>query len=133
VPEHRDSPDAVALRFVDCINRGDVDGLAALMTDDHEVRTFDEPPLIGRSSVAEAWRDYANASPRYRIYPRRVAVQGNRVAILGHTTGSHLDLPDEEESQETLIWLARVADDRVASWTLVEDTPERRRELSLEI
>src|SRR5437879_7304426 len=49
-------PVAVVVSFVDCINRGDVDGLAALMTEDHELRVFDEAPLsgqIGRASCRE--------------------------------------------------------------------------------
>ena len=52
--------------------------------------------------------------------------------MLGHTRGSHLGLPDEEESKLTLVWLAEVRDSRVASWTLVEDTHQRRRELGFD-
>lgn len=59
-------------------------------------------------------------------------MRGDRVAILRHTTGSHLGLPDDEESKLTLIWIARVQDDRVLSWTLIEDTPERREALDLD-
>src|SRR5205809_6872227 len=121
------APDAVALSFIDRINRGDVEGLAALMTDDHELRVFAEPPQRGRKVVTAGWRGYAGAFPRYLIHPRRFAVQGERVAVLGHTTGSHLGLPDEEERELTLIWVADVRGDQVACWRLVEDTPEQRR------
>ena len=51
----------------------------------------------------------------------------------GRNPGPHLALPDAEESQRTLIWLADVQGDRVAVWTLVEDTPEQRAALGLEI
>jgi ketosteroid isomerase-like protein len=121
-----DVPESVALGFVDRINRGDVDGLAALMTEDHELRNFDEPPQHGRESVADAWRGYARSFPRYRIVTRQIAVNGHDVAILGHTTGSHLGLRDDEEARLTLIWVARVDGGRVASWTLIEDTPRNR-------
>jgi hypothetical protein len=50
---------------------------------------------------------------RYVIYPRRIAVSGGVAAVQGHTTGSHLDLPDEEEMQLSLIWLVTVADGAV--------------------
>ena len=126
------SPLEVALRFVERINRGDAAGLEALMTEDHLLRVFDEPPQRGRPAVAEGWRGYAHAFPAYTIYPHRVAVRGSQVAILGHTTGSHLGLPDDEESRLTLIWLVDVEGERVASWILVEDTPDRRRAHALD-
>jgi hypothetical protein len=55
-----------------------------------------------------------------------MAEVGDVVAVLGHTTGSHLGLPDDEESKLTLIWLGEVVDGLVRSWTLIEDTPEHR-------
>ena len=130
--DRRGGPAAVALRFVDRINHADAAGLEALMTEDHVLRVFDEPPQRGRPAVAEGWRGYARAFPAYTIYPQRVAVRGNQVAILGHTTGSHLGLPDEEESELTLIWLVDVEGERVASWRLVEDTPDHRRAYALD-
>ena len=75
---------------------------------------------------------YARAFPAYVIHPHRLEVKGNQVAILGHTTGSHLGLPDAEESKLTLIWIAGIEGDRVASWTLVEDTLEHRRAFGLD-
>jgi hypothetical protein len=128
----RGAPDAVALSFVDRVNHADVASLEALMTDDHELRVFDEPPQRGRGVVAAGWSGYVRAFPAYRIYPRRLAVKRNLVAILGHTTGSHLNLPDEEERKLTLIWLVGIESDRVASWTLIEDTSEHRQAFGLD-
>jgi hypothetical protein len=126
------APDTVALSFVGRINHGDVEGLEALMTEDHELRVFDEAPQRGRSVCVAGWRGYATAFPAYIIHPHRLAVKGNQVAILGHTTGSHLGLSDEDESKLTLIWIAGIEGDRVASWTLVEDTPAHRRAFNLD-
>lgn len=128
----RGGPLAVALRFVDRINHADAASLEALMTEDHVLRVFDEAPQRGRLAVAEGWRGYARAFPAYTIYPDCVAVRGDRVAILGHTTGSHLGLPDEEERKLTLIWLVDVEGERVAAWILVEDTPDHRRTYALD-
>src|ERR1700742_803325 len=89
---------AVAVSFISCINRTDIDGLGALMTEDHALQVFDEPPLVGRRATIEAWRGYFASFPEYVIYPRRLAERRGRVAILGHTTGSHLGLPDDDES-----------------------------------
>jgi ketosteroid isomerase-like protein len=124
-------PIATAVSFVDCINRGDVDGLAALMTADHTLTVFAEAPLAGRDANVEGWRSYASSFPHYVIAPHRLSERADVVAIVGHTTGSHLGLPDDDERALTLIWLARVRDGLVAEWTLIEDTPDNRRQHGL--
>jgi len=123
---------AVVISFLDRINNADPDGLGLLMTEDHELRVLDEPSVTGRAANVEAWQGYASAFPYYVIHPRRLAELGDRVAVLGHTTGSHLGLPDEEERRETLIWLAEVAGEQVRVWQLLEDTASRREELGLD-
>jgi hypothetical protein len=62
--------------FIDCINRGDVDGLGTLMTEDHELVVFGEEAVRGRARNVLAWAGYATAfsglcdlSP----HPRRTA------------------------------------------------------------
>ena len=122
---------AVAVSFIDCINRADVTGLTALMTDDHSRHVFDEPPLFGRAANVEAWGGYFESFPEYVIYPRQVGEHQGLVAVLGHTTGSHLGLADGEESSVTVIWLAKVHAGAVRSWTLIEDTPNHRSRLGL--
>jgi hypothetical protein len=117
--------------FIDCVNRGDVDGLDRLLTDDHQLCVFNEDPLIGRAANVEAWRGYAQSFPEYVIYPHRIAEQANVVAVLGHTTGSHLGLADVEESRLTLIWLAEVENGALRSWRLIEDTPANRARFHL--
>jgi ketosteroid isomerase-like protein len=122
-------PVAAVISFIDHINRGDVQGLGALMTGDHELAVFDEDPLSGQAANVRAWAGYAAAFPAYVIYPRAITEpQNGRVAVLGHTSGSHLGLTDEEERNLSVIWLAEVADGRLRCWRLLEDTPDRRRE-----
>jgi ketosteroid isomerase-like protein len=124
---------AAVISFIDCINRGDVGGLGALMTDDHCLVVFAENALIGRAENIAAWHGYTSSFPAYVIYPHRIAERdGGQVAVLGHTTGSHLGLPDDVESGLTLIWLADVQAGRIQSWRLIEDTLEHRREWGLE-
>jgi hypothetical protein len=97
------------------------------MTDDHTLNVFGEPPIVGRSANVEAWRGYVSNFPDYVVYPRRIALVEETVAILGHTTGSHLGLSDEDESRMTLVWLAEVAGGKVRSWSLVDDTSDNRQ------
>src|SRR4051794_28983673 len=90
-------PVAAVISFIDAINRGDVDRLGELMTVHHPLDVFDEPPLHGRDANLDAWRGYATAFPEYVIYPERIVEHDGQVAVLGHTTGSHLGLPDVDE------------------------------------
>jgi hypothetical protein len=116
----------VAVRFVDHINRRDLDGVRGLLTADHRLEVFDEEPLVGRDANTDAWRGYFEAFPRYVIYTDRLAERDGTVAIRGHTTGSHLGLPDDEERQLHLIWLVDVDDGAVARWRLIEDNEANR-------
>jgi len=58
------------MKFIDCINRGDIDGLDALMTDQNTLHVFNETPLVGRPAIIEAWRSYVSAFPDYVIHPQ---------------------------------------------------------------
>jgi ketosteroid isomerase-like protein len=117
--------------FIDRINRGDLDGLIAMMAPGHVMRVRDEPPVSGSEALATAWSGYFAAFPRYVVYPRAFVEHGDHVAMLGSTTGSHLGLPDEEERRIDVVWTAEVKDGKLLSWTIVEDTPETRRRLGL--
>ena len=126
-----DQVEAIVVAFIDAINRGDLDGLTALMTDDHVMCLLDEPPVSGKETLREAWRGYLAAFPEYTIYIERIAARGGHAGIVGNTTGSHLGLPDEEERRLPVIWTADVRGGLVASWNIVEDAPELSRELGL--
>jgi ketosteroid isomerase-like protein len=122
---------AVAISFIDCINRGDLDGLGALMTEDHTLVVLDEAPLVGKSANIDAWSDYLSSFPTYVIHPRHIAASGGSVAVLGATTGSHLGLPDDEELTLDVMWLAETVDGTVSRWRVAEDSPELRAEIGI--
>jgi hypothetical protein len=125
-------PTAVAIAFIDCINRNNLQGLTALMADGHRLEMFDDPPVVGRDANIIAWRGYMTSFPHYVIHPHRIHASGDTVAILGHTTGSHLDLPDDEEAQELLIWVAEIRHAVVTRWSLLADSPSTRARLGLD-
>jgi ketosteroid isomerase-like protein len=124
-------PVAAVLAFIDRINHTDLDGLLALMTDDHVLRVLDTPPVVG-SALRPAWQTYFTAFPEYVIYTERISQNGGSVAVLGHTTGSQLSLPDDEESRIPVIWTAVVRKGLIARWSIVEDGPKVRSELGLD-
>ena len=56
-------PLAAVVSFIDCINRGDIDGLSVLMTAGHTLQVLDEAPLFGKPANVEAWKGYASSFP----------------------------------------------------------------------
>jgi hypothetical protein len=126
-------PVAAVVTFIDRVNKGDVDGLAALITDGHVLRVNDEAPVVGRDAVVASWRGYHESFPRYTIDAQGFALDGGRVVVWGTTTGSHLGLPDDDERMRGVLWVAVVHDGLIRSWSVLEDTPERRRDLSIPI
>jgi ketosteroid isomerase-like protein len=126
-------PVPLTLAFVNCINHGDLPGLVSLMSDDHRLQVFDETPVAGRDDNERAWSGYFEAFPSYLIHPHQLAESSDgEVALVGHTTGSHLGLTDDEESLLTLIWTAECLQGSVRSWTLAEDTPFTRDRYGLD-
>lgn len=125
-------PIASVVSFIDGINRGAVERLASLMAADHRLQVLDESPLDGKEANVAAWRCYATSFPDYVIYPHRIVGRDSEVAVLGHTTGSHLHLRDDDESQLVVIWRATVRDGLLTLWQIIEDTPARREEFGLD-
>jgi hypothetical protein len=124
-------PVAAVVSFIDAINRGDIVHLASLMSDDHRLQVFDESPLDGKEANIVGWRGYTSLFPNYVIYPHQLVARNAEVIVLGHTTGSHLGLPDEQESRLTLLWRATMRDGRLELWQLIADTPDRRIEFDV--
>ena len=121
---------AIAISFIDAINRQDLKVMSSLMSDGHELRVLDEPPVAGREANMDAWRGYFDLCPHYIIYPEQIGETADDAAILGYTTGSHLALPDDEERLLKVIWRAETTPDgRVAVWEFRDDSASLRTRL----
>ena len=119
------------MSFIDAINHGNVEHLGSLMSSDHRLQVLDEAALDGKGTNLDVWHGYASAFPDYVIYPHEIIARGTEVLVCGHTTGSHLGLPDEDESRLAVIWRAEVSSGLLTLWQIIEDTPARRQELGL--
>jgi uncharacterized protein (TIGR02246 family) len=103
----------IALAFVDCIDDQDVEGLAALMTEDHTFIGDREGDVdVGRETMREGFRSYFADFPDFRIHMPKVTRSGGDVAIIGTTTGSHV--PPELEEMGTVVWIATIGGGLVA-------------------
>lgn len=120
-----ESPSTVVAKFNACINEADLEGLVALMTDDHAFIDSAGSTISGKQAVAAAWSAFFCAFPGYRSEFFRDRVNGDTIAIEGRSSCSdpRLDGP--------ALWRARIRDGRVAAWQVYKDTPEMRRSLGL--
>ena len=125
------TPRECVLGFIEAINRRDVDHLASLMADSHRLQVLNEAPLDGKNANVAAWKGYMTSYPRYVIYPHRIVERDGVVVVLGHTTGSHLELADKDEAKLTVIWRAQVTNGLLTTWEIKEDTAAQRAELGL--
>ena len=128
----QDTPLDLAFRFVECINRRDIDSLAELMTDDHVFIDLSGEEHHGRDAMVEGWRSYFTQFPEYMIHLAAAYILGDKVALVGRTTGSHIGQPRHEEFQGTVIWVAETRQGKLKRWQLVDDTPPNRTSLGLE-
>jgi ketosteroid isomerase-like protein len=112
----------VVLRFNERINARDLEGLVGMMTGDH---FFVDNEGERHEGMEEGWREFFSTYPDYRNVFTRVQVEGDFVAIAGHSRCSYgpLDGP--------ALWSARVRDGLVSEWRVYKDSPENRRSLGL--
>jgi len=123
----------VVLSFVEKINQGNVSSLADLLSEDHTFIDASGDAFTGLKTMAKRWRDYLAACPEYQIFIRQIYQYNDQVILIGHTTGSHLNLPDVVEFHaEGVIWKAETSQGKVAAWQILQDTQEHFDQLKLD-
>ena len=116
---HRD-PKLTALLFNECINNQDINGLSALMTDDHTFIDREDKSVAGKEAMIEGWIEFFEMFPRYRNTFVRVESRDNLVILLGCAFWN------EEDPHDAAIWVAKIEDDLVAEWRIYNDSEENR-------
>ena len=118
-------PKLVVLQFNECINRRDIDGLAALMSEEHVFIDSSDCVHRGKAFMVAGWTDFFNRYPDYRNHFSILESRGDLVFVSGHSTCAYdpLDGP--------ALWTARVEDGLVAEWRVYLDTIENRKKLGL--
>jgi uridine phosphorylase len=114
-------PKLTALRFNECINRQDIDGLASLMSEGHTFIDRQGQIDEGKQSLIRGWKEFFRSFPDYRNTFLRVESQGDVVVLYGFATWRQGAEPDHA------IWTATIEDDLVAEWHIYEDSEENRR------
>ncbi len=118
--------------FIDKINHKDVEGVVSLLSINHTFIDGEGEVKRDYERIANGWRDYLTTQKSYRIYIRQIFELEDSVAIIGHTTGSHLALSDEVEfHSEGVIWLAKVVENKISQWQIFRDSIENIKTLKL--
>jgi ketosteroid isomerase-like protein len=109
----------VALRFVNEINRHDVESLLALLTEDHVMIDADGIEVRGRDRLRSAWTDRFRAFPDYHLGVKEWFQSGRTVGMFGTASGTFAvgaQLPAENRWRAPAAWRAVVRDHRIAQW-----------------
>ncbi|MDR1344657.1 MAG: nuclear transport factor 2 family protein [Tannerellaceae bacterium] len=115
--------EAIVRRFNDCINKRNIKGLTALMTDDHVFVDTAGNRIIGVADNRNlAWTPFFERFPGYRNVFEIVIVNGSRVVIQGYSVcpGSSLD-------NFRAIWVAEVSEKKISLWSIYPDTGKNRK------
>jgi ketosteroid isomerase-like protein len=115
----------VAVRFNDAINARDLDGLAALMTDDHRFVDTEERADVGKTACVQSWRGFFEQFPDYRNVFMTIVLRGDVVLAVGYSTCSFAALAGPA------IWKATIRGNKVAEWRVYNDSEATRQTLNL--
>jgi ketosteroid isomerase-like protein len=118
------SPIETVLHFLDCINKGDADNLAELMTEDHVFIDSLGDSVRGRDKMCAAWRGYFSFCPDYWVSHEKILEGGNTVAVFGAAGGTiaaNGKLPPENKWRTPAAWLAVAENSLVKEWRVYAD------------
>ncbi len=116
-------PKTIVLRFNDCINSRDIQGLEQLMTVDHVFIDTLNNEIKGKETCVKSWKGFFVMFPDYQNFFETIVVKGHLVTIIGHSMCMDIRL------EGPAIWTAKIHGDKVAEWRVYKDTEENREML----
>jgi ketosteroid isomerase-like protein len=118
------NPVKIVQAFNDCINNRDIEGLAALMHEDHTFIDRDGSSHGPKSNMVAGWKQFFEMFPHYRNTFDQIKTEGDQVVVLGSAYWS------EKEPYDPVIWTARIDNNLISEWRIYVDTPENRQKFS---
>lgn len=120
-------------QFVKRINANDVQGIVAMMTEDHRFIDSVGTVVAGSDKMAEGWAAYLGMMTDYRIEIRETLCRGSTVVLLGNAQGTlSTDGTCNAESvwQMPAAWRVVIRDGRISEWQVYADNEVVRQLLS---
>jgi ketosteroid isomerase-like protein len=115
----------VVREFIGLINERDVEGLTAVLTEDHRFIDSLGSVFIGRETLRIGWADYFRLVSDYRITVHESAQGGSSLLLVGSVEGRSAGV----EWKVPAAWRAVVRDGLIAEWQVYVDNEPLRASL----
>lgn len=110
------------LRYIDAINKADVDTLYDLMTDDHVFIDAHGNKVEGKTAMKQSWIGYFEMFPDYKIEIKDRLERDNLICILGFASGTYKNIKDKENHWRVPgAWTAIIKNDQIKQWQVYAD------------
>jgi ketosteroid isomerase-like protein len=118
------TPVETVLAFVECINSGDADRVAAMLTENHVFIDGLGRAVHGRETMRAGWRAYYGMCPNYLVSHHSILANGDLVAVFGEAGGTIArkgELAAENRWSTPAAWLALVENGLIREWRVYAD------------
>lgn len=117
-------PKLVALLYNEQINTRNLEGVIALMADNHKF--IDSKNRVeNKNQMKKSWEEFFTEYPDYRNIFHTVISRNNFVILLGHSECS------EPVLDGSAIWTAKIENNQAAEWRIYDDSKENREKLGI--
>ncbi|MGB3715883.1 MAG: nuclear transport factor 2 family protein [Candidatus Promineifilaceae bacterium] len=106
------TPFSVVLRYIQFVNEGDLEGIASMTSSDLKFTDYAGDVF----QEEDFMQKYMVNFPEYQIHVHHALQGGDGIAIIGKTSGSHVE--PEVEEREILLWTAEVINGLIAEWRI---------------
>lgn len=108
-------------QFVAAINRQDVEGIYALMSDDHVFVDAHGNKIQGKDTMKESWAAYFGWFPDYNVMLTEIFEKDGVIAVFGFAGGSYQGNA-EAAWKIPAAWKVLVKNNRISHWQVFADT-----------
>ena len=111
-------------QFIERMNAHDVDGLCALMTNDHTFVDSIGSTIHGRGEMHRAWTGYFRLFPDYKIVSEDLLQTGNTIAVFGRASATYSPsghMYKDHHWEVPAAWKAVIKDNLIAEWHVYAD------------
>lgn len=102
-----------AMKFNEKINQRDIEGLAALMTNDHTFIDSDGTAVRGKSVMKAGWKEFFQQYPDYKNIFTSVTTQNDMAVMVGYSSCSWKPLNGPN------VWTAKVQESQISEWRVI--------------
>ncbi len=118
------SPEQIALAYVEAINDANVERLYGMITNDHLFIDAHDNRVLGKDQMKKGWTGYFAMFPDYKIEVNEVLVKGSSVCLLGYAGGTYKSLKNKENSNYWRVpaaWNAIIENGYIKQWQVYAD------------